>query len=223
MQDILKNPYSPEVLFKNFPNLDQQITAYYDHVFDTAPDYHITPRFFNEIGLKIGFRDIFYYIDELYSNKPSSVIDVGCGENIWKRWFPNITGFDPNWNKFSKQDFVDFFDVDFSKGHADQWENGMALNSLHFISWHNINSQLDLAMNIVRSRFLFTFNLQAMDNVPDLTGLELIFKFYEKISKSEYQIILFDAPLLRGIAEKEIKQAAYLNGTVRFILDKAIQ
>ena len=166
--NLLINEYYSGVKFKNFTNLDQQISEHYDRLYDTVVDFHVTPRYLYETGIKIGFRDIFYYIDMLYDNNPDDVIDVGCGECIWKRWFPRIIGFDPNTNEFSQQDFVDFFDEDFSNGHTKHYHNGMALNSVHFISWDDLEVQIDRAMNIVRERFLFTFNFNAMSNVQQL-------------------------------------------------------
>ena len=152
------NYYTPGKPFTNFPDLDTRIKQHYDRLFDTVVDFDITPRYFYETGLKIGFRDVFYYIDQLYSNQSDSIIDVGCGECIWKKWFPNIIGFDPKPNEFTQQDFVDYFDADFSAGHTKYYDSGMALNSLHYIEWQDISKQIDLAMNIVKKHFLFTFN-----------------------------------------------------------------
>ena len=56
------NPYFPGIDFKHFPNLDADILKYYDRVYDTVIDFEITSRYFYESGLKIGFRDIFYYL-----------------------------------------------------------------------------------------------------------------------------------------------------------------
>lgn len=220
MNDILINPFTSDTQFKTFPDLESKIQSYYDRVFDSAVEYEVSPRFITDSGLKIGFRDLFYYIDVLYSNKPTSVIDVGCGECIWKRWFPNIIGFDPITNEFSQQDFVDYFDQDFSKGHQENWHNGMAINSLHFIDWKDIEQQIHLAMNIVQSRFLFTFNFAKFSNVPKLPPIDTIVAFCRKLKNTGYKIILFDAPVMRGVPLIKVEHWAYTNGTVRFILDK---
>lgn len=218
---ILINPYDGNVKFKNYSNLDQQIKTHYDKVFDTVVmDYEISPRYIYETGLKIAFRDIFYYIDMLYDNNPENIIDVGCGECMWKNWFPRIIGFDPNINEYSQQDFVDYFDKDFSSGHTNSYHNGMALNSIHFISWHDINKQIDLAMNIVKERFLFTFNFVVMNDVPNVPMEQQILEFHSVLTKLPYKIIMFDAPLLRGIPEKKVRGWAFINGTVRFMLEK---
>lgn len=215
---MMINPYFLESSFKNFPNLDADILKHYDRVYDTTVDFEISPRYFYESGLKIGFRDIFYYIDQLYNTQPTSVIDVGCGECVWKNWFPNIIGFDPNTNEFSQQDFVDFFDPDFSKGHTQQYDCGMALNSLHFIEWNNILNQIDLAMNIVQHQFLFTFNFNVIKNKPKTTLSELIVLFNDILASSKYKIVLLDYPSLRGIPEHRLSNLTYINGHVRFIL-----
>ena len=211
-------PYTPGTPFKNFPDLAARLATHYDQLHDTTEDFDITPRYLYESGLKIGFRDIYYYIDQLYDNQPTSVVDVGCGECIWKNWFPNIVGFDPNTNEFSNQDFVDFFDEDFSKGHAKNWDCGMALNSIHFINWNSIPNQIDLAMNIVKDQFLFTFNFNMFSNKPNLPMEQLIPLFDHMLTSSAYNIKLLDYPLLRGIPLAKINNWSYINGHVRFIL-----
>lgn len=217
MQHILLNAYTPGIKFRNFPDLDLDIAKYYDRVYDTIVEHEITPRYFYETGLKICFRDIFYYIDMLYDNQPTNVIDVGCGECIWKRWFPDIIGFDPNRGTFSNADFFDFFDEDFSKGHQKKWCNGMALNSLHFIDWKDIEKQIALALDIVKGRFLFTFNFEALRNAPSLDTIENLKEFHSKIDKN-FNIIMFDSPLLRGVPLTQVKNWGFINGTVRFML-----
>jgi hypothetical protein len=148
------------------------------------------------------------------------VIDVGCGECIWKKYFPNIIGFDRNQiNEFSMQDFVDYFGRDFSQNHTQQYDCGMALNSLHFINWNDVPNQIDLAMNIVKDRFLFTFNFNKFLNKPNVPMIKLISLFDDFINASNYNIILLDYPVLRDIAEKKINNWEHINGTVRFILE----
>jgi hypothetical protein len=215
---MLINPYTPSCTFKNFPTLDDDLIKYYNRIYHTVVDYHITPRYFYETGLKIAFRDIFYYIDSLYDDNPQSVIDVGCGECVWKKYFPNIVGVDPNTNEFSQQDFIDYFDNEFSDGHTKQYDCGMALNSLHYISWNDISKQINLAMNIVNDKFLFTFNFNMMQNVPLVHMIEKIKIFKEILQSTKYNLIMFDSPLHRGITEENINNFAYINGTVRFIL-----
>ena len=215
---MLIKPYLPGNTFTNFPNLDIDLAAYYHRIYDTVTDFHITPRYFYESGLKIAFRDIFWYIDRLYDKRPQSLIDVGCGECIWKKWFPNIIGFDPNTNEFSQQDFIDYFDHDFSENNSKKYDCGMALNSLHFISWNTIPNQINLAMNIVRHSFLFTFNFNVIKDIPQQSIDELSSEFTALLQSLNYTIELLDYPHLRGIPEEKINNWSYINGHVRFIL-----
>lgn len=222
MNNILLNEYREDSEFKNFPDLDIKLNSYYDRLHHTVDlNFRQTsPRYKLETGYKIGFRDIFYYIDMLYDGNTNTVIDVGCGECIWKKWFPNIIGFDPTPSEFSTADFVDYFDEDFSKGHYENWYSGMALNSLHFITWKDIEYQIKLAMNIVQKRFLFTFNPLAMKDVPFKTMSEQVKEFHSILTTLDYNIMMFDAPLLRGISEQDLNQWSAINGSIRFILEK---
>lgn len=220
MHPLLIDPYCSDSRFTNFGDLQQRLEEYYDRIYDSTIPEPITPRYFYEHGLRIAFRDVFYYIDRLYDHRPSSVIDVGCGECVWKRWFPNITGFDPMTNEFSQQDFVDYFDEDFSRGHVRHYDSGMALNSIHFVPWQQSTRQIVLAMNMVRDRFLFTFNFGSMSGVPLVAMPEQVLLFRQQLdSLTQYRIVMFDAPVLRGISARAIKDFAYVNGTVRFMLE----
>lgn len=233
-KDVLINPYHKGINFTNFPDLDKKIIKYYDILVDTYYDeselYKIlTPRFKIEGGLKIGIRDIFYYIDLLYSNSPKKVIDIGCGECMWKNWFPNIIGFDVTTSSFSQADFVDFFDEDFVKNHYESFDAGLALNSIHFVSWEKINEQLNLAMQLLKptGRLLFTINFAQLDNNSDsksgIVNCSLEEKFnyiFDIVSNLKYTKIVVDSPVHRGVPYDKAKQVEYINGTIRIILEK---
>jgi len=59
-----------------------------------------------------------------------------------------------------------------------------------------------------------------MRDVPQLTMEQQVTEFYQKLVNSNYKIILFDAPVLRGIDQHKILNFGHVNGTVRFILSK---
>lgn len=237
---MLVDPYQPGKKFTNFTDLDATLQAHYDHLLDFVPTADIlliTPRYQLDRGLRIGYRDIFYYIDKLYDNDPGSVIDVGCGECTWKKWFPNIQGFDSDPSIYADHDFVDYFDRDFSQGHSENWECGLALNSIHFVPWSDITEQISLAMNLIRpgGRFLFTFNFDVIDNVSQqrddyhssdnkqIVELSLDDKVRYMdglILGSGFKIILKDYPSLHGYTARQIKHISHINGHARVILEK---
>lgn len=229
---MLIDNYFPKKPFRNFLDLDQKLNQYYDFLLDDVTEFdklQLSPRFRFENGLKIGFRDIFYYIDRLYDNCPNSVIDVGCGECIWKNWFPNIIGFDPVEWPYGQKDFVDFFDKEFSHSHQENWDCGMALNSLHFVSWSDLPQQINQAMNIIKpgGKFLFTFNFAMIDRSTGRNDPLYTDQFDQKIKvmasiieNSGYRPIVVDFPTLRGIEQNLTDQYAGINGHARFVLEK---
>ncbi len=231
----LINPYDKSSKFTNFLDLDEKISKYYDIIHDHGSEINslyklISPRYIYESGLKVSFRDIFYYIDLLYNNDPKTIIDVGCGECIFKNWFPNIIGFDPEPSKFSSADFVDYFDEDFVKGHKNLYNGAMAINSIHFVPWTQLKDQIELAMELVKknSRFLFTFNFGILDDWsgPDCRiakgSMDDKFEYFSNMLDSmTYKKILVESPYLKGMSLEDLKiYSAFLNGTVRIILEK---
>lgn len=231
----LINPYTRNSKFTNFLDLDEKISEYYDilnnHDSEIDSVYRsISPRYRYESGLKIGFRDIFYYIDLLYNNSPEKIVDVGCGECIFKNWFPNIVGFDPEPSKFSRADFVDYFDEDFAKGHENLFDGAMAINSIHFVPWTQLKDQIELAMKLVKknSRFLFTFNFHVLDTSSKSDcqiakgSLNDKFEYFSNVLDSiTYKKIVVDSPLLKGMSFNDLQNyTSFLNGTVRIILEK---
>jgi hypothetical protein len=125
------NPYEPGIKLKNFPDLYDDLSSHFDLFVDT---YVVTSVKFSYFK-RIGFKDIFYYINLLYDNDPYSIIDVGCGECFWKDYFPKIIGFDIDTeptvlSEYAKPDFFDYFNENFSEKHAKRYDCGMALNSI---------------------------------------------------------------------------------------------
>lgn len=223
---MLIEPYFPGRSLKNFPDLYKDLESHFDLLFDQVLDqrwFELTPRYRVSGGLKIAFRDIFYYIDRLYDHAPRSVIDVGCGENTFTRWFPNIVGLEPDPSSWSKADIVARFDSDWSQNHANHYDCGMAINSLHFCDWQDIGSQIHLAMNIVKDRFLFTMNFDRVENCPTAESLDLAQQLRHQLATLPYDLVLFDH-LIKSqasyLSQKKDHPFYYLNGTVRFMLQK---
>ena len=225
---MLLNTYNSDSLMLNFPELDSKIAKYYDLIVDDISEatFAMTPRYRYENGLKIGLRDIFYYINMLYDHSPKSVIDIGCGENIWKKWFPNIIGFDPNPSAYASPDFIASLNEDFSKHHYEEWECGIALNSIHFVSWHDIGNQIKLAMNLIKDRLLVTVNFNMLDSftqdtaITTLSRLDKIELFTDILHKLGYTIIMLDYPSLRASDKTQYLEYDRISGSVRVILAK---
>ena len=66
-----------------------------------------------------------YYLQFLLEKNPSIIYDIGCGWNIWKRYYPQIVGIDFD-SKYA--DIHDKFNDDFIKRHYNQIESAMSVN-----------------------------------------------------------------------------------------------
>ena len=181
------------------------------------------PRFW--IYKSIAFRNIFYYIDLIYKNNPSNVIDIGCGECIWKKYYPNIIGLDTHTTEYTKPDIGDFFDSDFSSNNKKQYECGMALGSLHFNEWKNIRKIIIDAMNIVSDRFLFTFNFDRLNEhsstdttISSLTDIEKVKYIKDILNALPYGIIMLDYANFKNNDMCHTFEKI-CNGHIRFILE----
>lgn len=87
------------------------------------------------LGVRTCSMTSFYYIEKLLENKPQLVYDIGCGWNLFKRYYPEIVGISPDEVSNSKAFFgdeFDFYDEEFVKYHQDEYECAMAICSLNF-------------------------------------------------------------------------------------------
>jgi hypothetical protein len=76
----------------------------------------------------------FYYLQFLLDRNPSTIVDLGCGWNVFKRYIPNIVGIGaeaPD-SEFYFADKHDVVNATFVKNHANSFESVFAICSLHF-------------------------------------------------------------------------------------------
>jgi hypothetical protein len=209
----LINPYYSGVPIKNFGELDEKLNQYYDYISDFDPrprgwPINVTTRA-QQGDFRSTARDIFYYISWLYDNNPESVIDFGCGECFWKKWFPNIFGVDIIKYPYSKMDLV-IEPAQFIAENQNKFNCGMALNSIHFGNLEKVTDNIHKCMTLIKSngRFLFTINVTMIEGIQTT----IINDLYSSIKNMPYNILLLDIP----------EQVAHhhINGTIRFILEK---
>jgi hypothetical protein len=173
---------------------------------------------------------MFYYIDALYDNNPMSVIDVGCGECLWKDYFPHITGMDMDPSSYANHDIIAHFDKDFSNSHTKEYDCGMALGSLHYCSFQELLENIDLAMNIVKDRFLFTLNFDILGHESNELYLyqesndvhlyqKKVDMVNDTLTSAPYNIVILDYPTQRGYSLSDVLDNGGVNGHVRFILE----
>jgi hypothetical protein len=90
-----------------------------------------------------------YYLDFLLEKNPTSIVDIGCGANMFKRIIPCIHGIDPIPGN-PHCDEIGSFDSEFSQAHTDEYESVFSINSMHFISLSYFENRLLEFINIVK-------------------------------------------------------------------------
>jgi len=157
----------------------------------------------------------FWYINFLLEKNPLQIIDLGCGNNLFKKYIPIIHGIDPLSNVGSDQ--KDIFDTSFSENHSNQFESVMSINALHFISFKNYGQQLKEFSNIIKpnGRGFITFNVARMKEYTDLIDMPTNVSEYiwSETEKNLDNILVYD-DYVTDIEDE------YLNGNIRIVFDK---
>jgi len=150
------DPNDWEVTFKK-SNLYKQLVNEYDVVYFNSQDFfnkqfETTPRQIASTTSQTWFSAIpFYYIEWLQEINPEKIYDLGCGWNIFKKYYPNIIGVgaeNPD-NESFFADIHDYVDDDYILGHQEYFESVFSICALHFIPLSDIRKRvLDFASMI---------------------------------------------------------------------------
>jgi hypothetical protein len=157
--------------FDSFFTFDTLVTPFMDNVLST-------PRLVAlESDTSFSVAPL-YYLDFLLEKNPTSIIDIGCGANIFKRIIPCVHGIDPIPDN-SAADEIGSFDNEFSQAHKDEYESVFSINAIHFISLIDFEKRMLEFINIVKpgGRGFVTFNVTRM---------------LERTSKEEFQQLFGD-------------------------------
>jgi len=147
------DPNDWEVTFKK-SNLYKQLVNEYDVVYFNRQDFFIksfevTPR--QKASKRLFSAIPFYYIEWLQEINPEKIYDLGCGWNIFKKYYPNIIGVgaeNPD-NELFFADIHDYVDDDYILGHQEYFESVYSICALHFIPLSDIRKRvLDFASMI---------------------------------------------------------------------------
>jgi hypothetical protein len=94
-----------------------------------------------------------WYLNFLIEQRPTTIVDIGCGANLFKPVIKtifdiDIYGIDPEINN-AAADELDFFDSDFSKGHANMYKSAFSINALHFIPISDFSKRVNEFYNVI--------------------------------------------------------------------------
>lgn len=147
---------------------------------------------------------MFYYLNMLLEKNPSTIMDIGCGENPYKKYIPQLLGVDP---LFPAADIRDQFDNQFVEKHLGEYDAAFAIQSLHYISLLDVSTRINQFGKIIKKggRGFLSFNLTRLiqqtephewPKIFDLSQRLTIFDYYsyikKELTKVDYKIIAAD-------------------------------
>ena len=211
--------YWEEKIYTSFGN---HVKCIFSSVF--SYDDNMTPRY--RALSSFFFVSSLYYLEFLLEKNPKVIVDIGCGENLFKKLIPNIHGIDPTPNNQLADEF-DFFDAEFSQGHADTYESAFSINALHFISLKDFEKRILEFYNIIApgGRGFIAFNVTRMIECTSAQDLQTLFssdspttdqltQYVESILNNLSINFLLVEVLINDVAEDAG------NGNIRLIFDK---
>ena len=128
---------------------------------------------------------VCYYLGFLIEKNPQVIADVGCGENIFKKYLPNIIGFD----KSISADIQEWFDDDFVSKHTDEFDCAFAVNSLHYISLVDVRTRINNFGKIIKKggRGFATLNLKRLLEYTEPHEYYKLFDLTKKLTLEDYK------------------------------------
>jgi SAM-dependent methyltransferase len=171
------NPYNPEQFKKQFESTDicRSVSKDFDNLWwDQKIKFlnHLTPRQL-VCDFRSGFSMIpFYYLQPLLEKNPTSIYDLGCGANLFKRYIPNIIGVDKlldhsivdKSNSLTYPDIEEMVDLEYVNAHQNYFESVFSINSLHFRPLSELRLVYEEFISMVApgGRGFLSVNLQRM-------------------------------------------------------------
>ena len=167
----------------------------------------------------------FYYIEYLLKTNPKVIADIGCGHNWFKRYIPNVVGYD---NFHKNADVQENFDANFINNHYEEFEAAFSINALHFISIDNLGNMLLDFAKIIKpgGRAFLTFNSKRMvEQTPinvlyKVTGMHKGIEYpVDKVHEFLYQQVIGTGLNLKILEFNDVKDE-WMDGNCRVVFEK---
>lgn len=171
---------------------------------------------------------IFYYLNFLLDKNPTQIIDIGCGENLFKKWLApiEVIGMDVDQIKRGWPEqypfFADiemFFDEQWVADNQNKYESVFAISSLHYIDIRLVSKRIKEFVSILKSggRGLITFNTQRLLEHTDLEfdTIELLEQYiFDQIDTAKdptFEYIVIDV---------DVSSPNIPDGDIKLVIDK---
>jgi hypothetical protein len=186
-----------------------------------------TPR--QRYGSRVCSMASFYYIEKLLENKPEKIVDIGCGWNMFKRYYPQLVGVSPDNPEDSNTSFgdeFDFFDKDYAEFHQNEFDAALSICALNYTPLTNLKSTVESFISIVKpgGRGYIALDIYPMLDREDPDVLDNIFGtdkptlheiddyVRDELSNLACEYIVFDID--------SIENADELDGNVRIVFER---
>lgn len=169
-EDFLKVFQESNLYIKLRLDYDILISDWYFDDGLTNLKWNPSPReYFGGLPRKTLFSIVpFYYFQFLNMDAPT-IYDLGCGSNLFKQYYPNITGIDNDINNFFYNadyygEFVDPGRINSAQFKPQLVETIIAINSMHYCSLTNVQNRVQSvsALLLKGGKALITFNMERM-------------------------------------------------------------
>lgn len=214
--------YNQEIFEPKFKQtkLYKQLNQEYDHViFDTYNNkfIEITPR---ELYGKRYFSAVpFYFIEILREKNPKEIYDLGCGWNIFKKYYPEIIGVGAELTNFLG-DIHDIVDEDFIAKHQNYFESVFSINALHFIPLEDFQKRVIDFHSMIKpnGRGWLSLNLQRMiensvtNQFDNFTTDNYENYVREKLAELKFKYISVDINLQN--------RNSFMDGNIKIVIDR---
>jgi hypothetical protein len=170
----------------------------------------------------------YYYIKFLLETNPKSILDLGCGINVFKDYLPGVIGVDAD--EKSLCDVVDHFDQEYAQGHKYNYDSVISINAIHFAPINTIAERLKWVAGLAKTggRVFVSFNLETWlmysdkETIQSLFGNVLTFDAVvnyvdAQISDTGLDFIVKDWPILHTNEHSTIRDD--LNGNIRLVFN----
>jgi hypothetical protein len=178
-----------------------------------------TPR--QKVGTRVFSVVPFYYFEYLLSAKSSTIYDIGCGWNVFKKYLPNVIGIGaelPVSGNFYG-DVHDFVDDDFVKGHQDFFESVFSICALHFHPMRDLQKIVKDFISMLKPGGIgfLALNAQRMidrdlDKFGCLSSDDLDRYIRNELGMIDTRWLVFDIDL--SVLEE------FMNGNIRLVMQK---
>jgi SAM-dependent methyltransferase len=225
------NAYNPVEFKKQFESTEiyRNVAKDFDNLWwDQKNKFFdsLTPR--HAVSLQTrGFSMIpFYYLQRLLEKNPTSIYDLGCGANLFKKYIPNIIGVDKSVgadhesnHQLCYPDIEDRVNPEYIKTHQNYFESVFSINALHFRPLSELRLVYEEFISMVApgGRGFLSVNIQRMiesekNLLPKDNNINYDLYVRTQLADLPCEYLIFDVNL--SIMDE------WLDGNIRLVFEK---